>query len=332
MFWLGLILISNPSFSADARVLLNRREASVGDQAILKSDVDAFRRTMPLRAQLDPLFANMPISQMGPKVTDQAIVEYLVADALVKNQFPVTDQEVEQEINAIQSNNRIDRAGLTEALKAQGFSFQEYFTMMKSGVSKRQLIDRDIRTKVHISDDDLRVYYETTYRKQNPPSGASAGNLSFHIQLLAVTPKNYKTLATARQVIAEAQQAIQKGESFDVVAKRVSDDPSASTGGDLGFLTPDEMAPDIAKEVKKLRPGATSGILGNDKTRFFLLRLVETKSTVGDDFAKAKDSIQNILTAQEFSRQINLWIERQKVKTTVHFRGSPAVPEIKPTS
>lgn len=332
MFGLGWLLLGLGLISADARVVLNRREASVGDQAILKSDVDAFRRTMPLRAQLDPLFANLPIGQMGPKVTDQAIVEYLVADALVKTQFPVTDQEVEQEINTIQVNNRIDRAGLTQALKAQGYSFQEYFALMKSGVSKRQLIDRDIRTKVHISEDDLRVYYETTYKKQSAGSGPSTGSLSYHIQLLAISPANFKNLAAARSAAVEAQQALAKGEPFEQVAKRLSDDPSAAQGGDLGFLTPDEMASDIAREVRKLRPGQNSAILGNEKSRFFILRLVETKSTAGDDFAKAKDTLQNILTAQEFTRQIGLWIERQKLKTTVHFRGSPSLPEAKPST
>ena len=85
------------------------------------------------------------------------------------------------------------------------------------------------------------------------------------------------------------------------------------------------MSPDIAREVRKLNLGQVSAVLGNEKSRYFLLRLAEVKSTESDEFTKARETIQSILTAQEFTRQIGLWIERQKQKTTVHFRGQPTV-------
>src|SRR5687768_11456306 len=97
------------SVSSAHAVVLDRLEASVNSSLVLLSDLRKFRQVVALRAQLDPLFSGTPLASQGPKASDADIREFLIDERLILQQFPVTDAEVEQEINSIQANNKIDR-------------------------------------------------------------------------------------------------------------------------------------------------------------------------------------------------------------------------------
>src|SRR5690606_5279934 len=137
--------------SANAATSLERLEASVNNHIVLKSDVTRFRKTLALRAQLDPLFQGTTLSQAGARASDKDILEFLIDEKIILQQFPMTDTEVDSEISSIQANNHITRAQLKQAITAQGFRFQDYFELIRIGAAKRNLIDREIRTKVSVS-------------------------------------------------------------------------------------------------------------------------------------------------------------------------------------
>ena len=315
------------SFAADPvrAAVADRLEASVNSSIILLSDLRRFRDVLKLRAQLDPLFAGTPVAAKGTAATDLEIVEFLINERLISQQFQIPDTEVEQEINSIQSNNHIDRTALKSALKEQGFSFDDYFDLIRASVSKRNLIDRDIRTKVTISDDDIKNYFYNHYSRN------SAIPIAYHMQLISVSTKSFKSSAAAREAAERALQALKAGEAFDEVAKRASDHPTASTGGDLGTLTDDQMAPAIREQVKGLKIGQVSPVFGTAKAGgFYIIKLVDVKSSYSDRYEKAKDEIRNQLYAGEYQHQIQLWIERQRQSAFIHRAGEQAVAGIPP--
>ena len=78
-YLLVILVVAVPN--AHAATTLDRLEASVNSSLILTSDVSKFRETLPLRAQLDPLFGGTPIAAQGPKVPKGHAVEFLIAGA-----------------------------------------------------------------------------------------------------------------------------------------------------------------------------------------------------------------------------------------------------------
>jgi peptidyl-prolyl cis-trans isomerase SurA len=302
-------------------VTLDRLEATINGALILKTDIDHFRKTLSLRQQLDPLFAGTPLAGKGAQGGDKEVIDYLIDEQIILNLFPVADSEVEQEINTIQSNNRMDRKTLRSALGEQGFSFEDYFQLIRVGVAKRGLIDRDIRTKVSISDDDVKNHFYNTIARN------SAVPRAFKVRILTISPSNYKSSAAANEVIVRARKQIHGGEAFEDVAKAVSDDPSASNGGDLGTLTEDQMSPVIREALKKLKIGETSQVLGDAKTRYFILKLVDVTSAESDRFKQQKEEIRGQLAAGEYQRQIQLWLDRQRQTASIHRTGQKRAAE-----
>lgn len=310
-----LSLVS-PTAWAGTPVTLDRLEASVNSSIILYSDVKKFRDVSRLRAQLDPLFAGTSLASQGDKSSDSDIVSFLVDENLITQQFKKSDTDVEQEINSIQNSNHLDRTGLRDALSREGYKFTDYFDLIRNSSSKRELIDREIHTKVTISDDDIKNYFYNHYSK------STTVPRSFHLQMISVSTKSYKTPAAANKVISDALKNIEKGESFSEVAKSVSDDPTAPTGGDLGTLAEDQMAPIIRDEAKKLKIGEVSKVLGGGTTgRYFILKLLDVKSSETERLDKMKDEIRAQLATAEYQHQISLWLDRQRQSAFIHRAG-----------
>src|SRR5262245_34260392 len=99
-----------------APAVIDRLDASVNSAIILLSDIHKFRETVSLRAQLDPLFAGTTVASKGAGASELEITEFLINEKIIAQAFPIQDPEVEQEINSIQSANRIDRSKLKAAL------------------------------------------------------------------------------------------------------------------------------------------------------------------------------------------------------------------------
>ena len=115
----------------------------------------------------------------------------------------------------------------------------------------------------------------------------------------------------AKDQAQRSLESIQKGEAFDEVAKRDSDDPTQSSGGDLGFLSYSEMVPALQKEVQKMGPGKMSNIIEDNKS-FMIVKVVEIKADGDPQFEKEKEMLRGKLLEGEFQHQIRLWLDRER--------------------
>lgn len=306
------ILLTLSFSSAQASVLIERLEASANSALILKSDVEKFRKTIQLRTQLDPLFTDTQLARKGDKATTGDIVDFLVDEKIIFQMFPVTDAEVEQEISSIQANNQIDRDQLRSALKDQGFSFDEYYELIRIGTSKRNLIDREIRSRVTISEDDIKNYFYNHYSKK------TGVPMTYRIRIISLSPASYKSAGDLRRTAESAYQSVKSGETFEEVAKRVSDDPSSSQGGDFGFVDESQMSPIIRGAVTSLQLGQVSPLVGDQKSGFFIIKLVDKKSGEDEYYQKMKEEIRANLSTKEYQAQISLWLVKQRQSASVH--------------
>ena len=310
---LDVSIFISPAIAAPT--MIDRIEASVNSGLILSSDIGRFKKTVGLRSQLDPLFAGTSVATQGTKSSSADIVQFLINEKIISSQFPVKDEEVEQEINSIIANNHITRDQLKATLQEQSYSFEDYFELIRASSSKRNLIDRDIRTKVTITDDDVKNYFYNHYSKgSNIP-------MSYKIKLVVLTVSNYKSPTAAKETADRALKDVRGGETFEEVARRASDDGSASNGGELPVLSEDQMSPAIREQVKKLKVGEVSEVFGSPKIAYFVLKLIDVVSGESSRFEKMKEEIRAQLAASEYQRQVALWIDRQRQLAFIHLAG-----------
>jgi len=303
-----LILLGVAGFlysSAHAEVV-DRIEAIVNKKAIFKSDIARFRKLAPLRIKVDPIFANSAIAKESHP-SDTEVMNFLIDEELIAEKFPVSDSDVEQEVNGIQNNLHIDREALRGALSREGFQFDDYFSLMRISLAKRQLIDREIRNKAAVSDDDIRAEYNLEH------AGSKSFRGSFHVFLIQIPKARFKTSALAKTEAGRALEDLKKEDagktsSFKKIAQEYNENES---DGDLGYLPYREMSSTLQKEVRNLGTQKISPIFDDGKN-YSIVKVSDIKSDDDSGLQKEKNAIRGKLMEHEFQHQIRLWLDRER--------------------
>ena len=188
----------------------------------------------------------------------------------------------------------------------------------------QELIRRQLDEKLtgqDISEDDLKKFYEAQLAEFVKPARARV----FHIFLPA---KDAKERAAARKHGAELLKDIdareKKGEvnAFQTVAMKESKDPlSAPLGGDLRFLSRDELAKSYNVELANAafdlkNPGEKSGPI-DTPAGVEVVKLQVKTVEMNRSFADSKESIRGRMARERRSRDYDEWIKRLRDNTTV---------------
>lgn len=261
---LALVLVPVNSVAAAApaeSVLIDRIIAVVEDEAIFQSDVEQLIKQYMLQQ------GTATVSEDDRGELFQRFLKDLINDKLViaqagRLEITVPFAEVEQRVGeAIAENTRA--LGGEEAFKRQlereGFTMESLKQLYREQIRNRMLVQRVLemeirRSGLDISDDALRQFYQE--RKSQLPQRPAV----VHLRTIFVGfDTSEQAKSAARTKIEELHRRLMDGEAFDDLAKANSDDPSATLGGDLGFVTPSDLVdPAFAEAAGKLGVGEIS--------------------------------------------------------------------------
>lgn len=113
----------------------------------------------------------------------------------------------------------------------------------------------------------------------------------------------------AKQKILQIKERLDKGEDFAEVAKLYSEDTSASSGGDLGWLSPGDTVPDFERAMNALLPGQVSDPV-RSQFGWHVIQLLERRSqdiSLNRRRQSARQAIRNRkadVVVQEWLRQL----------------------------
>jgi parvulin-like peptidyl-prolyl isomerase len=283
---------------------IDRTALLVNGDVVLHSDVSGFLKNFALRREIDP-FISLSGFSAARAGSEKDAAEYLVQERLALQKYPFTEEEVEEEVNAVQRNNHIDREHLKAVLKDQGVNFEDYRRLMGVSVSKRKLIEKDLRPLAAISDNDVKNFYYTD------PSFLSRrkGNklvLSYTLQQMLLPGKG----------LAEAvQKRLKTGEDFDSLAAEFAAKGVESSR--LGTISEENMNPQILNAIQGLKVGESSKAISAG-TGYMILRILEIGAPKDPVFERERERIRNELFQKALVNQLHLWTERERASSYVH--------------
>lgn len=116
-----------------------------------------------------------------------------------------------------------------------------------------------------------------------------------HVRHIVVKPNILTNDAEAKEQLSLIKALLTDGKKFEALAKEYShDSASATQGGDLGWLSPNEMPPEFRQAVNRLQPGQISEPVKTE-LGWQLIQLIDRKRFEWDEASsrvKAKDLIQ----------------------------------------
>lgn len=123
----------------------------------------------------------------------------------------------------------------------------------------------------------------------------------------------------ARARIESLRQRIVAGEDFHELARTHSDDPgSAVKGGDLGWVTGDEVVPQFASAMRELPVGELSAPV-QSQFGYHLIRVVERRSQ-DDTEAYRRAHARDLLRQRKAEEMTQAWLQRLRDEAYVELR------------
>lgn len=125
--------------------------------------------------------------------------------------------------------------------------------------------------------------------------------------------------AEARAVIQE----IQRGASFEDVARRRSTDPAGRTnGGDLGFFRRGDMVPDFANAAFALNAGQMTPNPVRTQFGWHVIRVEEKRTGQGPGFDESREALRQAMIEEE----VQAVIARLRAAARIELLDAPAAP------
>ena len=218
----------------------------VGDEAILKSDVES--------ARLDALYHGIKFDgDPYCVIPEQLAIQKLFLHQAEIDSIMVSEQEVIGGIEQ-QMNYYIDQTGSKEKM-------EEYFNktssqireMIRENIRNGMIVDRmkqNIMGDIKIVPADVRRYF-----KDLPQDSIPFIPTQVEVQIIAFEPKiPQEEIDRVKKTLRDYTERVEKGEiSFGTLARLYSEDPgSARRGGEYGFQSRGEVVPEFANVVFNL--------------------------------------------------------------------------------
>lgn len=289
---------------------LDRILAVVNGEILTNSDLQSFKKRIKKETLLDDLFdVDYKTILKKEKLLLKHLIDQKIVDSEVTRlKLGARDQVVDSEIAKIAASNGVNSAQLKKRLKADGIAFDDYKMFIKNRLERQALIQKEITSKIRISDDEVKSFYAKN--SSNSKTDGFEYNLS-HI-LIKINGDKDSANKRAQLVISK----VNSGLSFSDAASQYTEDKNYSSGGFLGVFKTGEFLPAFENAVKNIDEGKLSkpvAVGGN----LIILRLNKKQIIENPDFLKVKERIRSQLQQMAFKKQFRFWLSQKRQDSNI---------------
>jgi peptidyl-prolyl cis-trans isomerase SurA len=311
--------------TATNAVTVDRVAAVVDDTPILLSEVQ--ERVQPEMMRRgpeteDPAEIARRRQEMMRAGLDVLINEKLLEEQLKGANIDIGDDQLQAAIDDVKRENHIpDDAAFAEALKREGYTLATYKQKLRRDLEKMKLLNLKVHNQAKVTDNDVKEAYNQTYVNQE-------GEIEVHARHILVSlPRdaNAEAVAKAQQRAGEIAQRAKAGGDFAALAKQLSDGPSASQGGDLGYFRRGVMVPEFERVAFDLPVGGVSDPV-RTQFGFHIIKVEDRRKAQPPPFDTVKEQLRQKLTREQIDRLTADYLAGLRKDATVEIK----IAELKP--
>ena len=266
----GILLascISTVSLAQDK--IIDQIVAVVGSNIIMKSDVEG----MYLQEQAQGVVSD---GDMKCDILEDFLVQkLLLAEAELDTTIEVTDSQINQNLDQ-RMQYFTQHLGSEKAVEAY---FKKPITQIKADleeVIRNQLLTNQMQSKivdkVQITPAEVRYHYRGLKQDEIP----MVQDQLEYAQITLAPPISLEEENRIKSRLREFKKRIEDGESFATLAVLYSEGPSASNGGELGYMGRAQLDPAYASAAFNLRGDRISNVVKSD-FGYHIIQLIDRK-------------------------------------------------------
>jgi peptidyl-prolyl cis-trans isomerase SurA len=247
----------------------------IGDEAILKSEVEEYRKELLMQNQRiegDP-YCFIP---------EQLAIQKLFLDQAKLDSIVVSESNVNRDLEYY-INNYISSIGSVERLEEYfGKSLSAIREDLREQIREQQLV-QGVQQKhfgnVQLSPSEIRQFYNSL-----PQDSLPFIQTTLEVQIITVEPViPLVEIDKVKSQLREYTEKITSGEAeFSTMALLYSEDPSAMKGGELGFMPRSGFVPEFANVAFALNdPSKVSNVVESEYG-YHIIQLIERRGEMAN--------------------------------------------------
>jgi peptidyl-prolyl cis-trans isomerase SurA len=252
--------------------------AVVNGKQIPRSVVEKYYRTRVNAEAPEP--SQEEALSLKLSILDELVNNEIMLERATKMNLIASDAEVEDKFT--ESKSPYTEEEFQKKLKDSGLTVDDLKTDIRRQLSVQKLLNREVIAKIAITDQDITDFYNKNRAQFN------VAEPQFHIAQIVITPhpdpavhnrKNDKATneADAKRKSALLEQKLNNGADFAQLAMDYSEDSTASTGGDIGFIPEsalNQSDPVLKKTVLSMKAGEVTQPIAVNKGGYRILKLI----------------------------------------------------------
>jgi peptidyl-prolyl cis-trans isomerase SurA len=251
--------------------------------------------------------------RIAPQVLRSLIDEKLQLQEAKRQSVSASEEELTKGLDQLEKQNNMKPGQLNEFLKSRGIDRGQLVDQLTASIVWAKLVKRQAAQSASISDDEID---EALKRVKE-----HAGEPQSRVAEIFLAVDNPAQESEVRQAAERLTAQMKQGARFSAVARQFSQSATAAVGGDIGYVRPDQLAPELAKAVTTLRPGELSPPIRTSGGYYLLLVLDRRTGGAG---AAAQDPVFDIVQVVfPFPAQANEAAKRSAMAEAETVRGRP---------
>jgi peptidyl-prolyl cis-trans isomerase SurA len=242
------LLIAAAPVPPSPTVQATRIVAVVNGDVISNADVDN-------RARLFALSTGLPVTQdvldrLRQQITRQLVDERLRMQEVQRRHIVIPDKAIAGAIHDIEAHNGLAAGALRQKLAADGVSQRTLIDQIRTQLGWTQVLREQLGEKVTITDAEVT--------EQQRLLAQQVGKPEYRVGEIFIPVDDPATQADAQRFAETVITELRAGAAFPVVAAQFSQNQTALQGGELGWVQPNQLDPDVARLVSQMPVGAVS--------------------------------------------------------------------------
>lgn len=303
---LGLSLVLTAVPSAWAKVV-DRVVATVNGVIITLSTVQ--ERAAILQQQMQ---ASGKAPKLGEKeflltTLDSIIEEKLQLQEAKRAGLDVNEAAVQAALDDIIGKNNITMEQMEEMLLQEGRSMTQYKKHIRDQITTSKVMQFHMGKQGKVSNKQIKKYYfehQKDFWESRKP-------FVRHILFIVEEGSPEELKASKREQAENVLAEIQAGEDFIELAKKHSEDVSASSGGEVGWLTKGHLVPEFEEAAFRLKSGEVSDIV-ESRYGLHIIKVEKVSSGKSEPLENVKEKIKQILSFEGRQKKYNDWMNGLK--------------------
>jgi peptidyl-prolyl cis-trans isomerase SurA len=284
--------------------VVDRVVAVVNEDVILMSELQEAVLLYLRDSKEPPPATAQDRERLFQKVLDRMVDHRLQVQEARRDRVEVTEDELVQVLDDFVKRNGGDRPKIEEQLRAQGLSWDIVRRDIRDSLLAQKIRARRIGRRASVTEAEVDAYLA-----ENRPK--LEGDLKYHprhIAILAQPAGSPAAWEKAKTEVDALAGRLREGADFVELARAHSQDGSAASGGDLGWLKTGELAPLFEVPILKLAKGQTTAPI-QSPNGYHLFRLEDREELTPEMVSQLRQQARDILIQKKAQERLDDWVQ-----------------------